>query len=107
MSEGLAEPSAAPDRPRDGRLPGLQRLLPREPEGERVVHDTCRRTISYARPGPPFRIHGVSSSGRPVRQVNRGARRRRVPMADRKVWVFFYGSYINFGVLREVRLGSF
>ena len=25
-------------------------------------------------------------------------------MAERKVWVFFYGSYINFGVLREVDL---
>jgi hypothetical protein len=25
-------------------------------------------------------------------------------MAERKVWVFFYGSYINFAVLREVGL---
>jgi hypothetical protein len=25
-------------------------------------------------------------------------------MAERKVWVFFYGSYINFDVLREVQL---
>jgi hypothetical protein len=25
-------------------------------------------------------------------------------MAEPKVWVFFYGSYINFGVLREVGL---
>src|SRR5262249_12536842 len=49
--------------------------------------------------------HGRPGAGEPRRRTTRRARHEeRCPVAEARIWTFFYGSYMNQDVLREVDL---